>query len=102
MQLSEYKSRLGKQGWEQFAKDVDCNTAYLSQLATWANKVFEGKKVDPKKFRPVSPELCLVIEKVTTKRDASAKDYPGVVFRWDLRPDFWTKPCKKCIKAMGA
>ena len=50
-----------------FAKSIDVSSGMLSQ---WLSG-----------HRPISPEKCVVIEKVTN----------GIVGRKDLRPDDWVK-----------
>ena len=95
MQLHEYMSKLTKKQKTAFCKKVGGSRGYLDQMAMWALKISKGDKVDPKKVRLAGADLCIRIEDITKKRNAGSNDYPGVVFRWDMRPDYWDKPKKE-------
>jgi len=70
-------------------KKPNLSYQYVLQIATNADK----PNSDLTK-RLAGPKFCKAVEKVTSKRHASDNCYPGVVFKYNIRPDIFDKPAK--------
>lgn len=89
MKLDKYLGKLTPKEKRELANKLKCSLAYLLQIAT---NVYKDDDDPTKRF--AGTKLCVALEKETLRRDAGDNHYSGVVFKWDLRPDYFDKPRK--------